>query len=148
MGREEQRAALRQPSDAVYGESGASALPRPFHGLRISRPPCGASSGACGSCGLPATHGGRLAAGAAHRAALRDCCRCRGCCHRSSSGQQVQGVSRCANVYPICSYTTIEEVKTYCRCVCCVSLHCIGILLPIVDFETFYYSPLRGNSAL
>ena len=32
--------------------------------------PAMASSGACGSCGLPAAHDDRLAAGAAHRAAL------------------------------------------------------------------------------
>ena len=54
MGRAVSAGCLRQPADAVYGGSGASALPRPFHGLRRPLPPCVASFGACGSCGPPA----------------------------------------------------------------------------------------------
>ena len=79
MGREVSAGCLRQPSDAVYGGSGTSALPRMLRILRRPRPPCGASSGACGSCGPPTAQEGRLAADAAHRATIRDGCPRRGC---------------------------------------------------------------------
>ena len=45
----------------------------------------------------------------------------------------------------------IGEFENYCQRERCVSIsaytHSSGYLLPIGDFETFYYSPLRGNFA-
>ena len=63
--------ALRKSTDLLSDFRTASAVSRPA----ASRPPCEASSGACGSCGLPAAHGSRLAAVAAHRAScsVYDC---------------------------------------------------------------------------
>ena len=139
--------------------------------LRRPRPPCGASSGACGSCGPPAAHSGRLAAGAAHRAAPNVHCYCSGC---GSSGGRCRGQmeceseceSECASVSPIRigdidiignidsfgiigDIAGIGESVTYCLSERCVPLSYrhSGTLLPIREYETFHYSPLRGNFA-
>ena len=45
---------------------------------------------------------------------------------------------------------SIGKVETYCQNQRCVHLsaYSSASILPIEDFETFYYSPLRGNFAL
>ena len=136
--------------------------------LRLTRPPCGASSGACGSCGLPAAQEGRLAAHAAHRAARNVRCYCSGGRCRSCFGhRQVQRKSECEdmsiigitrignidsfdNIGNIGNIIGIGEVEPYCQNQRCVHLsaYSSASILPIENFETFHHSPLRGNFAL
>ena len=134
--------------------------------LRRPRPPCGASSGAFGSCGPPAAHGGRLAADAAHRAAQSAHCYCSGSGGRCR--RQMECESECVSVSPIRigdidiidiigyidnfdnfdNIGNIGEIENYCQRERCVTLYGRSAsILTIGDFETFHYSPLRGNFA-
>ena len=119
-----------------------SALPRMLRILRRPRPPCGASSGACGSCGPPAVQeGGRLAADAAHRAAQSVHCYCSGsggrCCfgHRQvqrkseCEGMSIIGITRIGNIDSfdnignIGNIIGIGEIENYCQRERCVTLY-------------------------
>ena len=70
--------------------------------------------------------------------------------------------SECANVSPIRignidsfgnidnfdNVGNIEDIENYCKRERCVTLYeRSASILPIEDFETFHYSPLRGNFA-
>ena len=145
MGREEQRAVFASPLMRSIAEAELPHCLGCFASCGFPARPAKASSGASGSYGLPAAPGGRQAAGAAHRAAPRDCHH-RGGRHPHRQGE-IECESESAGSYPHSSVGTIREDETRLpRCSAPRSEGC-STLQPIEEYETNNDSRLRRKFA-
>ena len=71
-------------------------------------------------------------------------------CESESVSVPLVRIGDIGSIGSIDNIDNIGNIKTYCQRERCVSIsaYSSGCHLPIGDFETFHYSPLRGNFAL